>query len=152
MVRQAHHVQLMGRPSPNSDTLSLSKGELSSNFESILNELNGLEGGLKETATRLWEIKFSALAATGNFYPRRLHEIKKEKELEFQKLLDRLHDLISLRLDRALFAFNSTKDVKALARINRTIRSLHNAFARELELGETWARLNSVLPTASRKI
>lgn len=123
-----------------------------SQFTSILKELNGLEGGLKEAATRLWEIKFSLIAATGDFYPRRLHDIKKEKELEFQKLLDRLHDLISLRLDRALFAFNSTKDVKALARINRTIRSLHNAFARELELGETWARLNSVLPAKVAKI
>ena len=107
---------------------------------------------MKETATRLWEIKFSLLAATGDFYPRRLQAIKAEKEIEFQRLLDRLHDLISLRLDRALFAFDSPKDVSTLAGINRTIRSLHNAFARELELGQTWARLNSVLPAIATKI
>ncbi|MDO8520073.1 MAG: hypothetical protein Q7T11_07930 [Deltaproteobacteria bacterium] len=128
---------------------------MSSNFESILGELHGLEAALKTTATRLWEIKFSLLTAgqdeENEFLVRRLTILKENKETEFQTLLDRLHQLISLRLDRALFIFDSTDDVANLARINRTLRSLNNAFARELELGQTWARLNSVLPATAGK-
>jgi hypothetical protein len=120
-------------------------------FDLILLELRDLQGGLKTTANRLWTIKLSlAGAGDGDFLSRRLMKREKEEQQEFEKLLNRLNRVISSHLDSSLIAFSSIEDVETVANISKTIRYLHNSFAGELPLGQTWAKLNAALPAYSR--
>jgi hypothetical protein len=125
-------------------------------FDLILLELRDLQGGLKTTANRLWTIKLSLATASqdgkgdGDFLSRRLMKREKEEQQEFEKLLNRLNRVISSHLDSSLIAFSSIEDVQTVANISKTIRYLHNSFAGELPLGQTWAKLNAALPAFSR--
>jgi len=121
-----------------------------------LNELKDLESRLKDTTNRLWSIKLSLAAskpmAMGHeeFMRRRLAKREKEEQQEFERLLNRLNRVISSHLDSSLIAFSSIQDVQTVASISKTIRYLHNSFAGELPLGQTWAKLNAALPAFSR--
>lgn len=127
-----------------------------SKFEPILNELKDLESRLKNTTNRLWSIKLSLASSrptvTGQeeFMRRRLAKREKEEQQEFERLLNRLNRVISSHLDSSLIAFSSIQDVQTVASISKTIRYLHNSFAGELPLGQTWAKLNAALPAFSR--
>ena len=125
-------------------------------FDSILAELKDLQARLKMTANRLWAIKLSLSTALqeglkeGDFLHRRLVRREREEQQDFERLLTRLNRIISSRLDSSLIAFSSIDDVQTVANISRTIRYLHNSFAGELTLGQTWAKLNAALPAFSR--
>ena len=66
----------------------------------------------------------------------------------FDSIFKELSDLQS-RLDSALIAFNSVEDVRTVLKIRKTIRYIQNAFAGEIPLAYTLARLNRVLPASS---
>ncbi len=125
-------------------------------FDSILQELKDLQSRLKTTANRLWTIKFSLSAARnegpegGDFLRRRLHKREREEQQEFERLVNRLNRVVSSHLDSSLIAFSSIEDVQTVASISRTIRYMHNSFAGESLLGQTWAKLNAALPAFSR--
>lgn len=125
-------------------------------FDAILAELRDLQACLKATANRLWSIKLALSTALqegrkdGDFLSRRLVRREREEQQDFEKLLMRLNRIISSRLDSTLIAFSSIDDVQTVANISRTIRYLHNSFAGELALGQTWAKLNAALPAFSR--
>jgi hypothetical protein len=127
-----------------------------SKFAPILFELKELQSGLKDTANRLWSINLSLATSSKvrigeeEFLRRRLAKREKEEQQEFEKLLNRLNRVISSHLDSSLIAFSSIEDVQTVANISRTIRYLHNSFAGELPLGQTWAKLNAALPAFSR--
>ncbi len=127
-----------------------------SRFDSVLNELRELQSRLKMTANRLWSIKLSLASASqeghteGDFLPRRLTLREKEEQSEFERLLNRLNRLISQHLDSSLIAFSSIEDVETVSRISKMIRYIHNSFAGELPLGQTWAKLNAALPAYSK--
>lgn len=129
---------------------------MTAKFNEVLDDLRDLESRLKAAANRLWAIKLSLASALekghaeADFLPRRLGNLEREEQQVFERLLNRLNRLISERLDSSLIAFSSMEDVATVASISRTIRSLHNAFAGELSLGPTWARLNAALPAFSK--
>jgi hypothetical protein len=125
-------------------------------FDSILNELKNLQSRLKTTANRLWSIKFSLASVLhedkegGEFLRRRLQKREREEQAEFERLVNRLNRVVSSHLDSSLIAFSSIEDVQTVAHISRTIRYMHNSFAGEFLLGQTWAKLNAALPAFSR--
>lgn len=127
-----------------------------SKFDAILTELKELQSRLKTTANRLWSIKLTLTSAAQegkkdvDFLYRRLRKREREEQQEFEKLLNRLNRVVSSHLDSSLIAFSSIDDVQTVASISRTIRYLHNSFAGEFSLGQTWAKLNAVLPAFSR--
>ena len=127
-----------------------------SRFNSVLNELRDLQGRLKSTANRLWTIKLSLTAAEkdgaaeADFLLRRLAKREREEQVEFEKLVNRLNRVVSQNLDSSFIAFSSIDDVETVARISKMIRYLHNSFAGEVPLGQTWAKLNAALPAFSK--
>jgi len=127
-----------------------------SRFNAVLDELRDLQSRLKSTANRLWTIKLSISAskkdglAEEEFLPRRLAKREREEQVEFERLLTRLNRVVSQNLDSSLIAFSSIDDVETVARISKMIRYLHNSFAGELPLGQTWAKLNAALPAFSK--
>lgn len=127
-----------------------------SRFTPVLNELRELQSRLKTTANRLWSIKLSLASASqegqreGDFLRRRLGLREKQEQLEFEKLLNRLNRIVSQHLDSSLIAFSSIEDVETVAGISKTIRYIHNSFAGEFPLGQTWAKLNAALPAYSK--
>ena len=127
-----------------------------SKFDPILFELKDLQSRLKSTANRLWFIKLNMASAfqengeEGEFLRRRLAKREREEQQEFEKLVNRLNRVVSLHLDGSLIAFSSLDDVETVANITKTIRYLHNSFAGDPTLGQTWAKLNAALPAFSR--
>jgi len=127
-----------------------------SHFDAVLDELKDLQSGLKSTANRLWTIKLSLAAAKrdglseNEFLLRRLAKREREEQVDFERLLNRLNRVVSQNLDSSLIAFSSIDDVETVARISKMIRYLHNSFAGELPLGQTWAKLNAALPAFSK--
>jgi hypothetical protein len=127
-----------------------------SRFAPVLDELRDLQSRLKATANRLWSIKLSLASAKKDggseqdFLLRRLAKREREEQVEFEKLLTRLNRVVSQNLDSSFIAFSSIDDVQTVARISKMIRYLHNSFAGELPLGQTWAKLNAALPAFSK--
>lgn len=127
-----------------------------SRFNGVLDELRELQFRLKSTANRLWTIKLSLTAAKKDgvteedFLLRRLVKREREEQVEFERLLNRLNRVVSQNLDSSFIAFSSLEDVETVARISKMIRYLHNSFAGELPLGQTWAKLNAALPAFSK--
>lgn len=125
-----------------------------SHFDSIFEELSDLQSRLTLTVNRLWFIKSSLASATRrghletDFLPRRLISLEGEAQEIYQKLLHKLRWITS-HFDSALIAFNSVEDVKTVLKIRKTIRYIQNAFAGEIPLAYTLARLNRVLPASS---
>ena len=123
-----------------------------SRFDAVFEELRLLQSRLKTTVNRLWFIKISLDSAyrcghtESDFLPRRLVSQRKEAQEEYKRLLQCLNRLISSQLDSAFVVLNSHEDEKTLKQIRSTIRYIQNAFAVELPLRRTLARLNTLLP------
>lgn len=125
-----------------------------SKFSDILQELLELQDRLKKVTNRLWSIRLCLSDVQDDdrmqeFLRRRLSMRQHEEQIKFERLLNQLNRLISLHLDSSLFAFSSIDDVNAMREISTMIRYLHNAFAGELSVGKTWAKLNAALPAFS---
>lgn len=123
-----------------------------SRFDAVFEELRLLQSRLKTTVNRLWFIKISLDAAyrcghkETDFLPRRLFSQKREAQEEYKRLIQCLNHLISSRLDSAFVILSCHEDEKTLRQIRKTIRYIQNAFAVELPLRRTLARLNTLLP------
>ncbi len=124
-------------------------------FESILVELRQLQTELQGAADRLWSVRSELADAyrqgyrEDDFLPRRLMTLRSDAENRFKETSRRLNLVVSTRLGRALIPFSSADDLKHVAEIHRTIRTLRNAFASELGLGGVLARLQQSIPSAS---
>ncbi|MBI1909746.1 MAG: hypothetical protein HYS22_06215 [Deltaproteobacteria bacterium] len=121
-------------------------------FEAVFAELRLLQSHLKAAGNRIWYLK-EALALAHqqgqketDFLPRRLIVLKREEQLKMERLLHQLNQLISTRLDSTFIALDPTDDLKTVNGIRQTIRYIRNAFAEDLSLDITLARLNSTLP------
>lgn len=127
-----------------------------SRFDSILWELRKVQSRLKYLANEIWEIKFLLNSAyhrgctDGDFLPRRLHHREMECGLEFERLVHKLHRIISAHLDSSLFVISSDDDLKTIMSINRTIRYIHNSFAGDPPVGETLSKLKMAFPAYSQ--
>lgn len=124
-------------------------------FQNVFQELDRLQDNLKRAANRLWRIRllvakaYSQGQSDGDFLPRRLLKLRIEAQREIDHHLNQLHRVLSSELDSTFIAFDSLDDVKEAMRIRTTLRYIQNAFADELPVVNTLARLNSALPSYS---
>ncbi len=124
-------------------------------FITASKKLTGLQSQLQKNANRIWWIQSSILQAyrrghrENDFLPRRLHSIKNEEQVQFKKLIQQLHHLVTTYFDQDFIAFSSVQDVKTVMNIRKTIRYIKNAYTADPPVLNTLTKLNTFLQGAS---
>src|SRR5215471_12402340 len=126
-------------------------------FDSAFQELNFLQSRLKGAANRLWVLQSSLASAftqglnENDFLPRRLQNLKRQEQYQFEKLIDQLNGVVSSYFHRHFIAFSSVEDIQTVMNIRKTIQYIKNAYSSDPALIDTLARLNTIfqapLPT-----